>query len=171
MIWTDVKVCRSSLPRVPACNLLPTASVGFREGGGAADNTVAIEQDVRDLSALEYVLQIIVGTIELLDLAAQLRIDCVELLVEGLQLEIARACDLSGYPRLAQPSPRIDHFYFFLSEAKVGCHAAAFRLGAAAITLIFSFFGFLASRLPLCWPFAMSISLGLRMTQIGYRVG
>jgi hypothetical protein len=64
-----------------------------------------------------------------------------------------------------------DHFYFFLSEAKVGCHAAAFRLGAAAIAFIFSFFGFFASRLPLCWPFAMSISLGLRMTQIGYRVG
>ena len=64
-----------------------------------------------------------------------------------------------------------DHFYFFLSEAKVGCHAAAFRLGAAAITFILSFFGFLASRLPLCWPFAMSISLGLRKTQIGCRVG
>jgi hypothetical protein len=40
--------------------------------------------------------------------------------------------------------------YFFLSEAKVGCHAEAFWLGAAAITLIFSFFGFLASRLLLC---------------------
>jgi len=64
-----------------------------------------------------------------------------------------------------------DHFYFLLSEAKVGCHAAAFRLGAAAIIFIFSFFGFLASRLPFCWPFAMPISLGLRMTQIGYRVG
>jgi hypothetical protein len=23
-----------------------------------------------------------------------------------------------------------DHLYFFLSEAKAGCHAAAFRLGA-----------------------------------------
>jgi len=38
--------------------------------------------------------------------------------------------------------------------------AAAFRLGAAAITFIFSFLGFLASRLPLCWPFAMSLPLG-----------
>src|ERR1700760_3974301 len=38
--------------------------------------------------------------------------------------------------------------------------AAVFRLGAAAITFIFSFLGFLASRLPLCWPFAMSIPLG-----------
>src|ERR1700744_789903 len=37
---------------------------------------------------------------------------------------------------------------------------AAFRLGAAAITFIFSFLGFLASRLPLCWPFDMSIPLG-----------
>src|SRR5579871_2109500 len=38
--------------------------------------------------------------------------------------------------------------------------AAAFRLAAAAITFIFSFLGFLASRLPLCWPFDMSIPLG-----------
>jgi hypothetical protein len=49
--------------------------------------------------------------------------------------------------------------YFFLPEAKVGCHAEAFWLGAAAITLIFSFLGFLASRFPLCWRLAMSISL------------
>ena len=47
--------------------------------------------------------------------------------------------------------------YFLLSEAGVGCHAAAFWLGAAAITLIFGFLGFLASRLPLCSPLAMSI--------------
>jgi hypothetical protein len=38
--------------------------------------------------------------------------------------------------------------------------SAAFRLGAAAITLIFSFLSFLDSRLPLCWPFAISIPLG-----------
>ena len=49
--------------------------------------------------------------------------------------------------------------YFLLTELRVGCHVAAFWLGAAAITLIFSFFGFLASRLPFCWPFAMSIPL------------
>ena len=55
--------------------------------------------------------------------------------------------------------------YFFLPEAKVGCHADAFWLGAAAIILIFSFLGFLASRFPLCWRLAMSISLGLRVTQ------
>jgi len=30
-----------------------------------------------------------------------------------------------------------------LPEAKAGCHAAAFWLGAAAIALIFSFFGLL----------------------------
>ena len=34
-----------------------------------------------------------------------------------------------------------DASYFFLPEAKVGCHAEAFWLGAAAITLIFSFLG------------------------------
>src|SRR4051795_13090293 len=51
--------------------------------------------------------------------------------------------------------------YFFLPELRVGCHPAVFWLGAAAITLIFSFLGFLASRLPLCSPLAMSISLGL----------
>ena len=51
-------------------------------------------------------------------------------------------------------------FYFFFPESKVGCHAVPFRLAAAAITLIFSFLGFLASRLPLCWPLAMSNSLG-----------
>src|SRR5438132_7575853 len=49
--------------------------------------------------------------------------------------------------------------YFFLPDAKVGCQPAVFWLGAAAITLIFSFLGFLASRLPLCSPLAMSISL------------
>ena len=56
--------------------------------------------------------------------------------------------------------------YFLLPEAKVGCHAEAFWLGAAAITLIFSFFGFLASRFPLCWRLAMSISLGLRVQEL-----
>ena len=44
--------------------------------------------------------------------------------------------------------------------------AAAFRLGAAAITFIFSFLGFLVSRLPLCWPFDMSTPLGSRTAQI-----
>jgi hypothetical protein len=55
--------------------------------------------------------------------------------------------------------------YFFFPEAKVGCHPAVFWLGAAAIVLIFSFFGFLDSRLPLFSPLAMPISLGLMMTQ------
>jgi hypothetical protein len=58
-----------------------------------------------------------------------------------------------------------DASYFFLPEAKVDCHAEAFWLGTAAITLISSFLGYLASRFPLCWRLAMSISLGLRMTQ------
>jgi hypothetical protein len=47
------------------------------------------------------------------------------------------------------------HFYFLLPSAKVGCHPAPFWLGAAAMN----------SRLLLCWPLAMSISFGLRMTQ------
>jgi hypothetical protein len=55
--------------------------------------------------------------------------------------------------------------YFFLPEPNVGCHPAAFWLGAAAIVLIFSFLGFLDSRLPRCSPLAMSISLRLMMTQ------
>ena len=54
--------------------------------------------------------------------------------------------------------------YFFFPEPKVGCQPPVFWLGAAAITLIFSFLGFLASRLPLCWPLVMSISLGLMLT-------
>ena len=59
-----------------------------------------------------------------------------------------------------------EHFYLFLPEATVGCHAEAFWLGAAAITLIFSFLGFLGSRLLLCCPLAMSISSGFMTTQI-----
>lgn len=54
--------------------------------------------------------------------------------------------------------------YFFLPDAKLGCHAAVFWLGAAAIVLIFCFLGFFASRLPLCSPFAMLASL-VRSTQ------
>jgi len=40
-------------------------------------------------------------------------------------------------------------FYLFFPMSKIGCHVVTFRLGAAAIILIFSFLGFLASRLPL----------------------
>jgi len=41
--------------------------------------------------------------------------------------------------------------YFLLSDPTLGCQRAAvpFWLGAAAMVLVF-FFGFLASRLPLC---------------------
>ena len=49
--------------------------------------------------------------------------------------------------------------YFFLPEAKLGCHPAVFWLGAAAIVLIFSFLGFLVSRLPFCSPLAILLSL------------
>jgi hypothetical protein len=49
--------------------------------------------------------------------------------------------------------------YFFFVEAKSGCHDTPFWLGAAAMVLILGFLGFLASRLPLCSPLAMSLSL------------
>ena len=49
--------------------------------------------------------------------------------------------------------------YFFLPEPKAGGHPPVFWLGAAAIVLIFSFLGFLASRLPFCSPLAIAISL------------
>jgi hypothetical protein len=57
--------------------------------------------------------------------------------------------------------------YFFLPVAKLGCHPAVFWLGAAAMVLIFSFLGFLASRLPFCSPLGMSISLGLMTYLVG----
>lgn len=52
--------------------------------------------------------------------------------------------------------------YFFLAAGSSGCHVPIVRLGAAAITLGLDFFGFLASRLPLCWPLAMTSSLCVR---------
>ena len=57
-------------------------------------------------------------------------------------------------------SDSASHFYFFLPDARFGCHPAAapFWLGAAAIVLIFSFLGFFFSRLLLCSPLAMSTS-------------
>ena len=58
----------------------------------------------------------------------------------------------------SQPPVRGDLRYFFFAGPKSGCQAASLRLGAAAITLAFSFFGFLASRLPRCSPFAMQVS-------------
>ena len=71
---------------------------------------------------------------------------------------------------LDQMFRRSRQFYLFLADARVGCHAAAFWLGAAAITLIFSFLGFFCSRLLLCWPLAISISLGLIVT-LGTELG
>jgi hypothetical protein len=50
-------------------------------------------------------------------------------------------------------------YYFFLPAPNVGSHPPAFWLGAAAIVLIFSFLGFLASRLLFCLPLGMPISL------------
>ena len=48
----------------------------------------------------------------------------------------------------------MDEFYFFLPDPKFGCQPAdvPFWLGAAAIVLTFSFFGFFDSRLPLAMP-------------------
>ena len=53
-------------------------------------------------------------------------------------------------------------FYFFLPDPKVGCQPAVapFWLGAAAIVLTFSFFGFLDSRLPFFSPLATLFSTG-----------
>jgi hypothetical protein len=52
------------------------------------------------------------------------------------------------------PPKQIVRFYFFLPDPKVGCQPAVapFWLGAAAIVLTFSFFGFFDSRLPLAMP-------------------
>ena len=57
--------------------------------------------------------------------------------------------------------------YFFLPEPNVGCHPAVFWLGAAAMVLIFSFFGFLDSRLPFCSPLAIQLSLRSRRRASG----
>jgi hypothetical protein len=59
------------------------------------------------------------------------------------------------------PPKRAACFYFFLPDPDVGCQpdAAPFWLGAAAIILTLSFFGFLDSRLPFCSPLAMPFSL------------
>jgi hypothetical protein len=95
----------------------------------------------------------------------------------GLEQAMAAAIGCSKHCR--QPSPPSDIFelaqqfygrqaparnpleadvsrYFFLPEPKVGCHPAVFWLGAAAMVLIFSFFGFLASRLLFCSPLAIA---------------
>src|ERR1700759_3911817 len=53
--------------------------------------------------------------------------------------------------------------YRFLPEPTFGFQSGPFWLGAAAIVFIFSFFGFLASRLPLCSPLAMSTPPGFLM--------
>ena len=53
-------------------------------------------------------------------------------------------------------------YYFIFPDPKFGCQPAVapFWLGAAAMVLIFSFLGFLDSRLPFCSLFATSLSLG-----------
>src|ERR1700757_4220000 len=55
--------------------------------------------------------------------------------------------------------------YFFLSEPKVCFNPPTFWLGAAAIVFSIFFLGFLASRLPLCSPLAMSTSPGFLEVQ------
>src|SRR5205809_826694 len=58
----------------------------------------------------------------------------------------------SSFSSAPHAEPR--HFCFFLPDPNVGCQPAVapFWLGAAAIVLTFSFFGFLDSRLPLAMP-------------------
>jgi hypothetical protein len=50
--------------------------------------------------------------------------------------------------------------YFFLPDPNVGCQPAVapFWLGAAAMVLIFSFFGFFDSRLLLAMTFSLCLS-------------
>ena len=52
----------------------------------AADQQVAVEEDRGDLGAVEQVAQIVVGLVELLDLALQLVVDRLQLLVDRLRL-------------------------------------------------------------------------------------
>jgi hypothetical protein len=75
----------------------------------------------------------------------------------GTMREMGAAC----FPQEAAKCIAALLYYFFLPEAKLGCHPAVFWLGAAAIVLIFCFLGFLVSRLPLCSPLAMSVSFGV----------
>ena len=74
-----------------------------------------------------------------------------------------KVCD-RGFGNEVRVQLRGVRHYFFLPEPKFGCQPAPFWLGAAAITLIFCFLGFLASRLLLCSPLAMSTSLDLLVT-------
>ena len=52
----------------------------------AADHEIAIEENRRDLSTLEEVVQIAVGTIEFVDLVVELAVDRLQLLVDRLGL-------------------------------------------------------------------------------------
>jgi hypothetical protein len=85
-----------------------------------------------------------------------------EMTIRGEREAVGRLC-LDGDS--TEIGPRVTSLsseaagYFFLSARISGCHVPILRLGAAAITFGFSFFGFLASRLPLCWPLAMTSSL------------
>jgi hypothetical protein len=52
----------------------------------AADDEIAVEEDRRDQGALEQVAQVGVGVVELVDLAVELGVDRMQLLVDRLQL-------------------------------------------------------------------------------------
>jgi hypothetical protein len=60
--------------------------------------------------------------------------------------------------RMSGAKSEAGRLYFFLPDPKFGCHPVAppFWLGAAAIVLIFSFLGFLDSRLPFFSPLAIA---------------
>src|SRR6476469_5485965 len=72
----------------------------------------------------------------------------------------------TGYPCYPQSDtdengPQSAPMFLVLPDPNDGCQPAAvpFWIGAAAIVLIFSFFGFFASRLPFCSRLAMTFSL------------
>jgi hypothetical protein len=62
--------------------------------------------------------------------------------------------------------------YFFFPDPMFGCQptAAPFWLGAAAMVLTLSFFGFFDSRLPFCSPLAMPLSLDFQRGNATVRV-
>jgi len=72
----------------------PTISVSGRPK--AADHKVAVEKDRCDLGALKQVVEIGVGPIELVDLHAELVVDCLQFLIDRLQFFFRRFKFLVG---------------------------------------------------------------------------
>jgi hypothetical protein len=57
-----------------------------RRWGEAADPQLPVEEDGGDVGALEEILQVVVGPVQDIDLAAQLLVDGLQLLLRGPQL-------------------------------------------------------------------------------------